>query len=853
MIARIGLALLVATLAAPPDEPSPAGCIKDGGDLYAEADALLAEASRDPNGPALARARERLRAARRLSPSVDRTLQGADLAFAAGDSEEGVDLLAAAAERNAGRLTPAELYLVARRAEERRRWREAIARYAALARMLDERGEDGSLIQAHLRPLILEAEAAEVAPPGAEPPVEAQLALADARRALSAGRLGEAREKLSVALHLAPTYVEALDALGAVETRAGHTSAAIRAYRAAVAADPGRVETLSALANLLWGEPDRAAKEESLAMLDRAVTLRPDLRPLMRRSAMRWAEFGDAPTALERLDRFLQNATPQEREETRALRETLARRVREASRTPETAPSKPAEPLPPEPASGAVALWQKARVLAARGDSESLATALALLAEAEAQDPSFASAPELAASIHQKRGEGDKAIASLERATEADPSRASTWEGLARALERDPRRSATAEDAWRRAAAAGSTEALFQLGEAAEKKGRRSEAIDFYRRYRDEAPAGSRAAEAAAAVARLEGQKRAAVWVFVGAVALAAIVGAVALYRRRSGRSFAEWLNEYPARAAEARPVLGRVRHEALKHGGLLLSDGAARIEAGGRESVEAARLLSTRLYGEGNSAGLIAETQGAIDELRAIASQDRVRLNLRHRDAVFSWLVKGLETLRRAHRPLERIAEEEDPPAEATRRLARILNDAARSFVLASGTEMERSLDRAAALPVRADALRALLARVAAEIGVVQPELETIGGVGVESPLPLLRMPAADWETLWRNLFSNALAPKDEPRGRPVRLGLSAQKRRDPITGEPRLRIALADDLPGALSAEQLRGRPSDRGWGVIEEVLRKNDGAFEIAPSPKGGFTKAIVLDLPALEEPA
>ncbi|MFY9552956.1 MAG: hypothetical protein WAU32_17565, partial [Thermoanaerobaculia bacterium] len=168
-------------------------------------------------------------------------------------------------------------------------------------------------------------------------------------------------------------------------------------------------------------------------------------------------------------------------------------------------------------------------------------------------------------------------------------------------------------------------------------------------------------------------------------------------------------------------------------------------------------------------------------------------------------------------------------------------------------GAEMERSLDRAVALPVRADALRALLTRVATEIGVVTPELETIGGVGVDSPLPRIRMPAADWETLWRNLFSNALAPKDEPPGRPVRLGLSAQKRRDPATGEPRLRIVLADDLPGALSAEQLRARSPDRGWGVIGELLRKNGGAFEISPAPRGGFTKAIVLDLPVLEEPS
>lgn len=839
----IAAALLLAVLAPPAEEP-PGDCIQDAPALVAEAEALIAQGS-------LSRARERLRAARRLAPSLDLTLRAADLAFAAGDAEEGVDLLAATAEANASLLSPAELYMVARRAEERRRWREAIARYAALARALDERGENSSLIQAHLGPLVLEAEAAAVTPPSSAPPVEAQLALAAARRALSAGRLAEAREKLSVALHLAPSYAEAFDALGAVETRAGRAPAAIRAYRGALAADPARVESLTALANLLWAEPDRAAKEESLGLLDRAVALRPDLRPLLRVSAGRWADFGDAAQALSRLDRYLETATPAEREEARALREALARRVRPVPETPGPAPS---EPLPEELASAAVAPWRKAQVLAARGDAESLSAALSLLAEAETLDPAFAPAPELAAAIHQKRGEWPQAVRALERATGADPSRASTWESLARALGRDPRRAVAAEAAWRRAAETGSTEALFQLGEAASRRGRRSEALGFYRRYHDEAPAGSRAAEADAAIARLEEERRAAVRGFGGAALLALVVGAVVLYRRNAGSTFAQWLAAHPSRAPEARPILGRLRHEALKHGGLLLSDGASRLEQGGpQERAAAARLLSVRLYGEGGSAGLIAETETAVSELAALARQDGTRLNLRHRDPVFSWLLRGLDALRRARPALSRVAGDDGAPDRVIRRASQLLQSAAQAFVLASGAEMVRALDRVAALPVRADALRALLAHVADEIGVPRPELETIGGVGVDSPLPPVRMPAADWETLWRNLFSNALAPKDEPAGRPVRLGLSAQKRRDPVTGEPRLRVVLADDLPGALSAEQLRAQSLDRGWGIIGELLRKNDGAFEISPVPRGGFTKAVVLDLPALEEPA
>src|SRR5262249_59658717 len=131
--------------------------------------------------------------------------------------------------------------------------------------------------------------------------------------------------------------------LGILETRQRHPGQAIRAYRAAVRSEPDNFEALAGLANLLWAEPDRRAKEESLELLDRACSLRPDARSLLRVSATRWGEWGDAGRALERLDRFREKASPRERADTDDLRETLVRKVRGLSEEPSTTSSPPTE------------------------------------------------------------------------------------------------------------------------------------------------------------------------------------------------------------------------------------------------------------------------------------------------------------------------------------------------------------------------------------------------------------------------------------------------------------------------------------------------------------------------------
>ena len=847
MIAALSVVLLLFAEGGALDPAPVAGdCARDPDVLAARALEVLGT-SAEPAPADLARARELLRAARRARRSAELDLRAADLAFAAGDIEEGGDLLASAAEADPkAALSAGEIALLARRAEERRRWRDAIALYDTLRRALAAEGEMPPWITPKIRDLELEARAASIAPPPSAPPVEARLAVADARQALARGELGAARERLLFALRLSPGYADALLALSVVETRAGRPDAAVRAARDALAAEPDRVEAMTALATLLWAEPDRRTKEEALQLFDRAAARRPGEPQLLRTAAERYAELGDAPRALERLDRYLAKASPRERQEVASLRAALARGVRSHAIRPGTGDLGSSEP-----ASEAVDRWRKAQVLAESGDFESFAAALDLLAEAERLDPAFAPAPELAASIYRRRGEPAAAEAALRRAIELDPSRPAPREELARLYDEDPVRHSAADRAraWRQAADAGSTEAVYELARAAEEAGQSGDALRLYRRYRAESPAGLHAERATSAIARLEAARSRLRWA-VGAVFFAVLlVAAMGVYRRKAGQTLEEWLADHPGRAHRARPIVGRLRHEALKHGGLLLPDAARRL---GDEDPEVRRdtaaHISERLY---EARGLVAEAREAMRELSALAREGGGRLNLERRDPAFSQVARGLRALDRARPSLARAAGP-DGSRRAAARAAKLLSEGATHFALASGAGIERVLDRASALPVRVEALQDLLRRVAAEAGVPAPKLERLGAVGDGEGLPRVRFAPLDWETLWRNLFVNALAAgrvRAAGRPEPVRLGLSAEKTRDAATGELRLRLVLADDLPD-VSSEELRARPSERGWGVIGEILRRNEAAFDVVPAPARGFTKGIGLDLSAIE---
>src|SRR5262249_6311350 len=147
-------------------------------------------------------------------------------------------------------------------------------------------------------------------------------------------------------------------------------------------------------------------------------------------------------------------------------------------------------------------------------------------------------------------------------------------------VQRGDRRAAAA--AWLLAERAGSREALFALAEDAARTGRPGAARDFYRRYLDASPDGPRAEEARRALSLLERTRTRAVGAGVAASGALLVLLFALAFRRRSGKTLAEWLKSDPAAARELRGPVGRLRHEVFKHGGLFLRDASARLgEAG--------------------------------------------------------------------------------------------------------------------------------------------------------------------------------------------------------------------------------------------------------------------------------
>ena len=116
-----------------------------------------------------------------------------------------------------------------------------------------------------------------------------------------------------------------------------------------------------------------------------------------------------------------------------------------------------------------------------------------------------------------------------------------------------------------------------------------------------------------------------------------------------------------------------------------------------------------------------------------------------------------------------------------------------------------------------------------------------------------IVRVDRAEWETIWRNLFANALTSGSETRpGQLPRLALSGDLERDPITGEALARFILADDIPRSLTAEMIRGRAAERGLGIVADLIRRNEGVVDVVAAPKGAehLSKGILIELPARE---
>jgi hypothetical protein len=159
--------------------------------------------------------------------------------------------------------------------------------------------------------------------------------------------------------------------------------------------------------------------------------------------------------------------------------------------------------------------------------------------------------------------------------------------------------------------------------------------------------------------------------------------------------------------------------------------------------------------------------------------------------------------------------------------------------------------LDEASATRVRFTDLSDLLAGVRAEAGLdSSSDLEALGLFRDGTRSVAVRVERSDWETIWRNLFGNAIAAAGGALGPELRLGISAEMLRDPVTGTPSVSFVLADNLSGWLTTEMIRGRAAERGWGVVADLVRRHEGALDVVAAPGPGYRKGIRIELPAFE---
>jgi hypothetical protein len=129
-------------------------------------------------------------------------------------------------------------------------------------------------------------------------------------------------------------------------------------------------------------------------------------------------------------------------------------------------------------------------------------------------------------------------------------------------------------------------------------------------------------------------------------------------------------------------------------------------------------------------------------------------------------------------------------------------------------------------------------------------PPLSSRGFPDEAAPAWVVRLRPPDWERLWRTVFGATLSafPAVRAGGASApRLAISGALVRDPVTHAMTVRFALADNSPGTLTTEMIRGRSAGKDWAAVEELVRAHRGSIAVAPSIDRQFARRLLIELP------
>jgi predicted Zn-dependent protease len=662
-------------------------------------------------------------------------------------------------------------------------------------------------LRARLDALDIERAASALALGGSEPvPTRLLGAYRDAQAAVAAGRLDEAEAAAQALVAEAPrtaaTHALLADVLAG---RKAWGDAEIHAVLAR-ALEPddasNRVRLGLLLAEAYAGRRDRQAVEE----LREAAVMRPsDIEVLLAlgRLELRVEAWDRAIAAFEAaLAAGASGAAAQE----------ASLRLEALRREPPPAPVvqlAAASPLP----EGAERSLRRATVLLTRGRANE---AMVELEGALALAPDSTRLLNMRARLAAQLESPAAARTWLEKSLRVDPDQPSVLLELGNmALGRGEVE--VASTLYEQAAEHGSADAHFELARLAEARGDWARVRVELAAY--EAGAPGRASMNAAAAAELRSRANTRmlttrlVLAFVAVVAL--VVPLAGWVRWRRTKTLRDLLDGAPECWHDAALLLSALRHEVLKHNTTVLPDVADALERGDDGPWRAFSLRAPDLLGHFRS---------YLGQLEALGRKYGMRLGLRRRDPILGPM----------HRAMARLASVRRPRPDELRALSAVVNGHGYAAI-------GRIMREICVLPVNADRVRAVYARVREEPGFRGGALPSLDVVEHEASLAV-RMFRADLEDILANLLRNALSAGAN------RLAVELSAFDDPITGHAWVEIAVVDDAPGTLTNAMIRGRYIGRGLGIAVDLINRHGGSIRV--DPRAEAQKAVVVQLPSVE---
>ncbi|MFT5683692.1 MAG: tetratricopeptide (TPR) repeat protein [Myxococcota bacterium] len=327
-------------------------------------------------------------------------------------------------------------------------------------------------------------------------------------------------------------------------------------------------------------------------------------------------------------------------------------------------------------------------------------------------------------------------------------------------------------------------------------------------------------------------QRRQALGVVAGLLSLTVLVWWV---RRRQGRTLDDLLTAAPECAHDLARLLAAIRHEVLKHNTTLLEEMAHAFSNGDYSAV---RWAAERLFGDGESEGVIERYTIYRAGIERLGRKHGVRLDLRRSDPVFSPMSQAMQRLSALQPKLlrpERARDLEGPLLALSEALNVDAYRALGRLISSMGTVM-----------IDASVIRPVDARVRDEPGLAEQTLPELSVAG--EPLPA-RVFRGDLDDIVANLLRNAYFALLEAPPQLRRVGVVLEEDDDPITGLELVVLRFCDTAPGTLTDAMIQSRSIGRGLGLAVDLITRHNGSITVEDEP--GYSKAVVVRLPRAEE--